>query len=71
MKDFIFASPVGAAGRVYVAGRDGVTVVLSHDAENRTLAVNHLGDSFSASPALADRELYLRGERFLYCLSDR
>lgn len=71
LKDFIFASPVGAAGRVYVAGRDGVTVVLSHDAENRTLAVNHLGDSFSASPALADRELYLRGERFLYCLSDR
>lgn len=70
LRDFIFASPVGAAGRIYVTGRDGATVVLRHDRENATLAVNHLDDSFSASPALADRELYLRGERFLYCLAE-
>jgi outer membrane protein assembly factor BamB len=68
IRDFIFASPVGAAGRIYVTARDGVTVVLRHDRENATLAVNRLNDSFSASPALADRELYLRGERFLYCV---
>jgi outer membrane protein assembly factor BamB len=71
IRDFIFASPVAAAGRIYVTGRDGVTVVLSHEAGNRTLAVNRLKDSFSASAALADGELFLRGERFLYCLSDR
>jgi outer membrane protein assembly factor BamB len=70
IRDFIFASPVGAAGRIYVTGRDGATVVLRHDRENATLAVNHLDDSFSASPALAARELYLRGERFLYCLAE-
>ena len=29
------------------------------------LALNRLPDSFSASPAAVDRELYLRGERFL------
>jgi outer membrane protein assembly factor BamB len=68
--DFIFASPVGAAGRIYVTGRDGTTVVLRHDRENATLAVNHLDDSFSASPALAGREFYLRGERFLYCIAE-
>ena len=68
INDFIFASPVGAAGRIYVTGRDGVTIVLRHDRENATLAVNRLDDSFSASPALADRELYLRGERWLYCI---
>jgi outer membrane protein assembly factor BamB len=70
IRDFIFASPVGAAGRIYVTGRDGATVVLRHDRENATLAVNQLDDSFSASPALAGRELYLRGERFLYCLAE-
>lgn len=68
--DFIFASPVGAANRIYVTGRDGVTVVLRHDRENVTLAVNRLDDSFSASPALVDRELYLRGEHFLYCIAE-
>ena len=68
--DFIFASPVGAAGRIYVTGRDGTTVVLRHDRENAALAVNHLDDSFSASPALAGRDLFLRGERFLYCIAE-
>jgi outer membrane protein assembly factor BamB len=70
IRDFIFASPVGAAGRIYVTGRDGVTVVLRHDAGNAALAVNRLDDIFSASPALVDRELYLRGERFLYCVAE-
>lgn len=69
--DFIFASPVGAAKRIYVTGRDGVTVVIRHDRENAPLAVNKLDDSFSASPALVDRELYLRGERFLYCIAEK
>jgi len=67
----IFASPVGADGRIYITGRDGVTVVLRHDRENATLAVNRLDDAFSASAALADNELYLRGERFLYCIAER
>jgi outer membrane protein assembly factor BamB len=70
IRDFIFASPVGAAGRIYVTGRDGATVVLRHDRENAVLAVNRLEDSFSASAALVDRELYLRGEHFLYCLEE-
>ena len=68
IRDFIFSSPVAAAGRIYVTGRDGTTVVLRHDHENATLAINHLDDSFSASAALVDRELYLRGEQFLYCI---
>lgn len=71
IRDFIFSSPVGAAGRIYVTGRDGTTVVLRHDRENAALAVNHLDDSFSASPAIAGREFYLRGESFLYCLAEQ
>ncbi len=69
--DFIFSSPVGAAGRIYVTGRDGNTVVLRHDKDNATLAVNRLDDSFSASAALVDKELYLRGEKFLYCIAEK
>jgi outer membrane protein assembly factor BamB len=68
--DFIFSSPVGAAGRIYVTARDGVTVVLRHDRENAVLSVNRLSDSFSASPALIGNELYLRGEHFLYCIAE-
>jgi outer membrane protein assembly factor BamB len=71
IRDFIFSSPVGAAGRIYVTGRDGTTVVLRHDSENALLAVNHLEDSFSASAAVVDREFYLRGEQFLYCIAEQ
>ena len=69
IRDFIFASPVAAAGRLYITARDGHTTVLEHSRENAILAENHLDDTFSASPALVEKELYLRGEKFLYCLA--
>ena len=71
IRDFIFSSPVGADGRIYITARDGTTIVLRHDRANAQLALNHLDDSFSASPALAGNELYLRGEKFLYCLAEK
>ena len=66
----VFASPVGAADRVYITDRSGTTVVLSHTATPKFLALNRLDDSFSASPAIAAGELYLRGERNLYCIAE-
>jgi outer membrane protein assembly factor BamB len=66
----VFASPVGAGGRVYVTGRDGKTVVLKHGPSFEILATNSLDDGFDASPALVDREIYLRGYKFLYCIAD-
>jgi hypothetical protein len=35
------------------------------------LAVNRLDDSFSASAAVVGGELFLRGERHLYCIADK
>ncbi len=68
----VYASPVGAAGRVYVTSLDGVTQVVSHgEPALKMLAVNRLDDSFSASAALAGRDLFLRGERFLYCIAEK
>jgi len=66
----VFASPVGAAGRVYIADRDGTTLVLKQGASFEPLATNQLEDSFSASPAAAGNELFLRGEHHLYCLAE-
>jgi outer membrane protein assembly factor BamB len=65
----VYASPIGAAGRVYVTDRYGATAVLSHGAEPKLLALNRLADSFSASAAAVGRELYLRGQRYLYCIA--
>lgn len=66
----IFASPVGAAGRVYIPGRDGTTLVIAHGASYEVLASNTLDDRFDASPAIVGDELYLRGEKFLYKIAE-
>ena len=66
----VYSSPVAAAGRVYVTDLDGTTAVLAHSPMPRILAVNRLHDPISASPALSGRELFLRGEKFLYCLAE-
>ena len=66
----IYASPVGAAGRVYITDLDGVTLVVSHDEIPRTIAVNPLGEKVSASAAIVGRELFLRGDRYLYCIAE-
>jgi hypothetical protein len=44
-------------------------MVLSHAATPELLSLNRLDDSFSASPALVGNEIYLRGERYLYCIA--
>jgi outer membrane protein assembly factor BamB len=67
----VYASPVGAAGRVYIAGRDGTTAVVRHGRTFEVLAVNALDDGFDASPALAGDEMFLRGYTSLYRISGR
>ncbi len=64
----VYASPVSAANRVYIAGREGTTLVLEHGPEFKVLSVNPLDDGFDASPAIVDDELYLRGKN-LYRIS--
>lgn len=64
----VYASLVGAAGRIYVVDHNGTTVVSRLGARFDILSTNRLDDSFSASPAIVGDELYLRGERSLYCI---
>src|SRR6185436_14567343 len=66
----VFASPVGANGRVYIAGRDGVVLVIRNARAYELLASNKLDDGFDASPALADDAIYLRGYRNLYAIAN-
>ena len=67
----VFASPVGAKGRIYFAGQDGATLVIKQGPAYEVLAKNALDDGFDASPALVDNELYLRGFKYLYSIGTR
>jgi outer membrane protein assembly factor BamB len=67
----VYASPLGAAGRVYLPGRNGVTVVLKQSDKLEVLATNHLDEKFEASPAAAGKDLFLRGREYLYCITEK
>lgn len=65
----VYASPVGANNKVYIAGRNGTTYVLERSKSFQVLAVNTLDDEFTASPAIVDDAIYLRGKNHLYCIA--
>jgi len=65
----IFASLVGAKDRIYITSQTGLTYVVKQGATFEILSKNQLDDGNFASPAIVGNELYIRGFRYLYCLS--
>jgi outer membrane protein assembly factor BamB len=66
-----YASPLGAAGRVYLVDRSGTTVVLKAGDTFEVLAVNKLPEEIDASPVAVGRQLFLRGHTSLYCIEEK
>jgi outer membrane protein assembly factor BamB len=67
----VYASPVGASGRIYLTGRNGAIIVLKQSDKLDVLATNQLQEKFDASPAVVGKELFLRGKESLYCVSEK
>lgn len=68
--DSIYSSLVGAAGKVYISGRNGATIVLEDGPELKILATNELGETIDATPAIISNELFIRGEKHLFCIAE-
>ncbi|MEN9637605.1 MAG: hypothetical protein RL077_6009, partial [Verrucomicrobiota bacterium] len=66
----LYASPIAANGYLYVVGREGAVMVLRDAEKFEIVATNQLKDKIDASPVAVDRELFLRGHDFLYCIAE-
>jgi hypothetical protein len=66
----IFSSPTGNKDKIYVAATNVVNVVKA-GAEFSILAKNTLDDTFEASPVIVGNDLFLRGAKYLYCISEK
>jgi len=55
-----YASPVAGDGKIYLAGENGVVLVLKDNAEYEMLAKNDMGESIVATPAIAGGSLFIR-----------
>lgn len=63
------ASPVEAAGRLYLVDDNGETTVIAAAPELKVLAKNSLGEKVQASPALSQGQFFLRTEKNLFCVA--
>ena len=66
-----FASPIAAAGKVFIAGKNGFIVVLEDGPELKVLGKNDIGEEIIATPAIADGCLFVRTRENLLCVSDK
>lgn len=64
----VYASPVAAGDKIYFCSREGVVVVVKHGPTGEVLAVNDLGETIDASPAIVGDQMFLRTESHLYCI---
>jgi len=66
----LYASPLAAGGYVYLIGRSGTAMVLRDANKFEVVSTNQLEDRFDASPVILGKDLFLRGHRYLYCISE-
>jgi outer membrane protein assembly factor BamB len=64
-------SPVLVDGRIYVTNEDGLTSVLKTGPAFEVLAENDLDGYTLSSPAVSDGQIFIRTEKFLYCIGRR
>lgn len=67
----LYASPTGTPDRIYIADRDGTTLVLKRSDKLEILAINKLAETIDASPVIVGKQLFLRGEKHLYCIESQ
>jgi len=63
-----YASPVAAGGHVYLTDRSGRIVVIADAPTLKVVAENDMGEGVDATPAPAGPDLFIRGERHLFCV---
>src|SRR5262249_22744407 len=64
----VTASPVLIDGKIYAVSDAGVVYVLEAATHFKLLAKNSLGEPVTATPAVADNRLLIRGEHHLFCI---
>ena len=67
-KQSFSASPVLAAGRIYIVSETGETTVFAAGPEFKALARNKIAEKCQASPAFSRGAIFLRTEKNLYCI---
>jgi outer membrane protein assembly factor BamB len=63
------ASPVISDGRLYASSEDGDIFVVKTGPAFEVLAQNAMGEPLMATPAIAGRTMFVRGQRTLFAIA--
>lgn len=69
--DKYFASPVGAAGKIWLVSQDGTVSVVRATGAWEVEAVNKLGEEVFATPAIAAGRIFIRTRADLFCFGTK
>jgi outer membrane protein assembly factor BamB len=62
------ASPIWADGRIYFLSEKGKTTVIKDGGEFKILAENELNEKCVASPAISQKQIFIRSEKNIFCI---
>lgn len=65
------SSPLLADGHIYMTSEDGVTTVIEAGPEFRLVTENEVEGYTLSSLAVSEGQMFLRTEKYLYCIGDR
>ncbi|MEM7781943.1 MAG: PQQ-binding-like beta-propeller repeat protein [Planctomycetota bacterium] len=65
-----YASPVAAGGFVFLTGRSGSTTIIKDSGQFELVSRNSVGEGVDATPAIAGNEVFIRGEKHLFCIAN-
>ncbi len=70
-KDFgggFYSSPMMVEGKIYLIDKKGVTHIFSASGTYSAIGESPLGETVVATPAFADGQILIRGDKNLYCI---
>ncbi|MCP4610096.1 MAG: PQQ-binding-like beta-propeller repeat protein [Planctomycetes bacterium] len=62
------ASPIWADGKIYFLSDKGKTTVTADGGEFKVIAENELNEKCIASPAVSQKQIFIRAEQNIYCI---
>ena len=67
----VTASPILVNGLIYAVGTDGTVYIYAASTEFKLLGKSSVQEQVSATPAVADGKLFIRGQQHLFCIGKK
>ncbi len=65
-----YSSPIMVGDKVYLIDQKGMTHIFKAEKEFKLIKESPLGESVVTTPAFSEGKIYIRGEKYLYCISE-